>query len=144
MHDYSDCMVQTSYNLNVHEQVYWFLSKDYANIWMDKLQAVQKLETAATGHSHQWKFIWYINYHWITTLFDKRCASMKLFKIKAIKTYVSYITIFAILSNMHTQKEKKMVSSEDAVQYSPKDKLIRSETVSWTMVVVHNRDQPGF
>jgi len=54
---------------------------------------------------------------------------MKPFKIKAIKTYVSYLTTFIILHNMRPQKENKMASSEDAVQYSLKDKLIRSETV---------------
>jgi len=54
---------------------------------------------------------------------------MKPFKIKAIKTYVSYITTFAILRNMCTQTQNKMASSEDAVQYLLKDRLIRSETV---------------
>jgi len=54
---------------------------------------------------------------------------MKPFKIKAIKTYVSYITTFAILHNVHTQTQKKMVTSEDAIQYSLKDRLIQSETI---------------
>jgi len=41
------------------------------------------------------------------TTFVLRCATMKPFKIKAIKTYVSYITTFVILHNMCAQKEKK-------------------------------------
>jgi len=39
----------------------------------------------------------------IYTMFMLRCATMKLFKIKAIKTYVSYVTTFVNLRNVHTQ-----------------------------------------
>jgi len=54
---------------------------------------------------------------------------MKPFKIKAIKTYVSYVTTFVILCIMRVQTQNKMASSEVAVQYLLKDRLIRSETV---------------
>jgi len=53
---------------------------------------------------------------------------MKPFKIKAIKTYVSYVTS-SLFYVMCARKQNKMASSEDAVQYSFKDRLIRSKTV---------------
>jgi len=34
-------------------------------------------------------------------------TTMKLFKIKSIKTYVIYITTFVISHNMHAQNERK-------------------------------------
>jgi len=37
------------------------------------------------------------------TTFVLRCATMKPFKIEAIKTYVSYVTTFIILRNVHAQ-----------------------------------------
>jgi len=40
---------------------------------------------------------------------------MKPFKIKAIKTYVNYVTTFVILRIMRAQTQNKMASSEDAV-----------------------------
>jgi len=49
------------------------------------------------------------------TTFMLRCATMKPFKIKAIKTYVSYVTTFIILRNMRAQTQNKMASSEDTV-----------------------------
>jgi len=40
-----------------------------------------------------------------------------LFKIKAIKTYVSHITAFIVLHIIHVQMFKKMASSQRHVQY---------------------------
>ena len=37
------------------------------------------------------------------TTFALRCAIMKPFKIKAIKTYVSYVTNFVILGNVRVK-----------------------------------------
>jgi len=59
------------------------------------------------------------NMHYST--FKLIFPEMKLFKIKAIKTYVNYVTAFVILHIVHTQTFKKMVSSQRSVQYSLKN-----------------------
>jgi len=59
--------------------------------------------------------------------FALRFRKVKPFKIKAIKTYVSYVTTFVILRIMRVQRNKKMASSQELYNIRLKTSLFEAK-----------------
>jgi len=59
--------------------------------------------------------------------FALRFPNVKPFKIKAIKTYVSYVTTFVILHNVHVQTFKKMALFKDLYTIHLKTSLLKAK-----------------